>query len=155
MKRTMAITVAAGALLMGTVAGPAAASEQADLGCTPGYWKQSQHFDSWEEARPNRLLTQGDSENRSFTPTGDRVDDTFLMALGYKGGPGADGAERILLRAAVAAWLNAANETTGYPIRRAAFIPEVNAAIQSGDRARMLELATYLDGLNNLGCPLS
>ena len=155
MKRTIAIAAVAGALLTGVVTGPAGAVEVADLGCTPGYWKQTQHFDSWEEAKPDRLLVQGDPLTRAFTPTGDRADDTFLMALQYKGGAGAAGAEQILLRAAVAAWLNAAHETVGYPIRRTEFVPQVNAAIQSGDRAQMLELAAHLDGLNNLGCPLN
>lgn len=154
MKRTMAIAVAAGALVVGAVA-PASAERVADYGCTPGYWKQTQHFDSWEEATPDRLLAHPDPTAWSFKPTGDRADDTFLDALNYQGGPGAAGAEQILLRAAVAGWLNAAHETVGYPIRRHEIVTQVNAAIKSGDRQRMLQLAAYLDGLNNLGCPIS
>jgi hypothetical protein len=33
-------------------------------------------------------------------------------------------------------------------------ISRVNAALASGNRATALDLATELDGLNNLGCPL-
>jgi len=54
----------------------------------------------------------------------------------------------------VAAWLNAAHERLGYPLRRNEFVAEVNAAIASGDRQTMLDLAAELDSLNNLGCPL-
>lgn len=154
MKRMIAIAAVVGALVAGAVA-PAQAELIADYGCTPGYWKQAQHVDSWEEATPDRLLAHPDPTAWTFRPTGERADDTFLQALNYKGGSGVAGAEQILLRAAVAAWLNAAHETVGYPVRRHEIVADVNAAIRSGDRARMLELAAELDRMNNLGCPLS
>ena len=62
-----------------------------------------------------------------------------------------------MLRAAVAATLNAAHEGLGYPLRRAGddgIFAMVNEALASGDRQTMLQLARYLDELNNLGCPL-
>lgn len=63
------------------------------------------------------------------------------------------------MRAAVAAWLNAANEGLGFPMRRWSdpgnIVPSVNMAIASGDRATMLDLAAILDDANNLGCPLN
>lgn len=138
---------------------PASAVKTGNEGCTPGYWKN--HTQNWQEVAPTDLLT---FDHRSvkippFEPTsadldGDAETDTFLDALSFKGGAGLVGAERILFRAAVAAWLNAAHEGLGYPLRRQAFVPDVNDAIASGDRQTMLDLAAELDSLNNLGCPL-
>ncbi len=51
--------------------------------------------------------------------------------------------------------LNAAHDGLGYPLRRGQIIRSVNAALASGDRTRILELARELDRMNNLGCPLS
>jgi hypothetical protein len=81
-------------------------------------------------------------------------DDTLLMALQYGGGPGELGAARILLRAAVAALLNAAHDNVNYPRTVVEVITAVNAALDSCDRSTMLSLATKLDTDNNLGCPL-
>jgi hypothetical protein len=160
MRKTIATMVglcAASAMLIT----PANAVNTGNEGCTPGYWKN--HPESWQEASraaPNTPLTY-DHPSTAFPPfaptfdlDGDGDADTFLDALNYKGGSGLAGAERILLRAAVAAWLNAAHEGLGYPLRRAEFVAEVNAAIASGDRQTMLELAARLDRLNNLACPL-
>jgi hypothetical protein len=84
------------------------------------------------------------------------ADATFGEALRLRGGSGLDGATQILLRAAVAATLNAAHEGLGYPLRRRGedgSFAMVNEALASGDREAILELARYLDSLNNLGCP--
>lgn len=154
------ITMLASALIAGMLVGaaPAQATNIGNEGCTPGYWKN--HTDNWLEdpytpissAKP--IYMHG-----AFYVTAPLRNDTFLDALSYRGGPGAAGAERILLRAAVAAYLNAAHEGVGYPYRRytdpLAIVPTVSAAIMSGDRERMLELATMLDNANNLGCPLN
>lgn len=132
-------------------------------GCTPGYWKVEQHWDSWQDASPTDLLVGMYSEAGRY----DSLEDlTLVEALRARGGSGAEGAARILARAAVAAWLNAAyDDDEGhlqYPWRRevAAFgnpalVDAVNAALESGKRAEMLKLARQLDEANNLGCPLS
>jgi hypothetical protein len=86
---------------------------------------------------------------------GDGQDDTLLDALNYQGGNGTTGAAQILLRAAVAALLNAANPNVDYPRTVAEVIADVNAALASGDRSVILALATALDADNNLGCPLN
>lgn len=143
---------------------PAHATNIGNEGCTPGYWKN--HTDSWQETSklsPNIPLTFDKSADDNIPPfapssndlNGDGKTDTFLDGLSFKGGPDLVGAERILFRAAVASWLNASNEGVGFPLRRKDFVPEVNAAIASGDRQTMIDYASYLDGLNNLGCPLN
>ena len=77
-------------------------------------------------------------------------------------GPGVTGATQILLRAGVAAYLNADVEIP-YPYRRWStgfgglqpLQTLITSAISSQDRATILALATKLDDANNLGCPLS
>jgi hypothetical protein len=86
---------------------------------------------------------------------GDGKDDTLLDALNYKGGSGLKGAARNLLRAAVAALLNAASPNVDYPRTTAEVIADVNAALASNSRSTMLSLAEELDRDNNLGCPLN
>jgi hypothetical protein len=111
-------------------------------GCTPGYWKQSQHFDSWTGFAP------GDSFEAVF---GRDVpgNPTLLDALKLGGG-----GLKALMRHAVAALLNASSpdvdpdpafDTTAEVI--AAF----QAAFDSGDYETTKDL---LDASNNAGCPL-
>jgi hypothetical protein len=97
--------------------------------------------------------------NVVFTSTGTTSfgTETLLDALQGGGGSGVAGAESILLRAAVAAYLNASNTTVHYPLTKAQIQTQVNAAIASGDREAMLALASTLDSYNNGqgGCPLN
>ncbi len=150
------LAVAAVAVTLVGFGAPAQASNIGNEGCTPGYWKN--HTDNWEEAQPTDLLATKYSAVLMSSVAGV----SMLEALGLRGGPGVSGAERILARAATAAYLNAAHEGVGYPWRRnrpgldgrPALVPTVNAAYDSDDRATMLDLATRLDNDNNLGCPL-
>jgi len=119
-------------------------------GCTPGYWKQSQHFDSWVG------FTTDETVGSIFTGVdASLADESLLTALQGSGGSGLVGAERILLRAAVAALLN--STSIAYPSTEADIISAVNAALATGDRSAILTLATTLDNANNGvgGCPLS
>ena len=119
-------------------------------GCTPGYWKQPQHLDSWTGYSPDQTL-----ESVFDVPDAFGLDDvTLLAALSFHGGPTTAAAAQILLRQAVAAILNAANSEVDYSLTEAEIIAEVNAALASGDRATILALAEQLDRLNNRGCPL-
>ena len=129
--------------------------------CTPGYWKN--HTSSWEEYNPNTLVKNqftalNDPAYSAFSST------TFLQALQGGGGDNLTGATKILLRAAVAAFLNAAHDSLSYPLRRDAtgfngeppIRSSVNDALDSMDRDTILALATTLDNANNNGvCPLS
>lgn len=146
-----ACVVALSSLVFGLGQPVAGASNIGNEGCTPGYWKN--HTSNWEEYAPS---TQVGSAFK-LSATGPYATATLEQALAFRGGSGVDGAQRILLRAATAAVLNAAHEDLGYPYRRFTqykIVATVRAALLSGDRQRMLELAEELDAANNLGCPL-
>lgn len=154
MRKTFAVLGAALALSLGAGVAPAVATNIGHEGCTPGYWKN--HKNNWEEASPTKLVSSVFNVSSALSTT------TFAQALSLQGGKGIAGAERTLIRAAVAAYLNAAHEGVGYPWRRYAegldgrppLVQAVNDALASGDRQTMLALAAQLDADNNLGCPL-
>jgi len=120
-------------------------------GCTPGYWKN--HTGSWP---PTGYSTSQDVDtvfpnvNTYYPALGDA---TLVVALAFGGGPGGEGAAEILLRAAVAALLNASHPDVAYPRTTASVIADVNAALLQ-TRDTMLALAAQLDADNNRGCPL-
>jgi hypothetical protein len=124
----------------------------ASQGCTPGYWKQPQHFHSWVTYTPTETVGSVFA-NVDTSLSGE----TLLAALQGGGGPGLVGAETILLRAAVAALLNTSNTSVHYPLPSSEVVIEVNAALATSDRDVILQLATELDGFNNGpgGCPLN
>jgi hypothetical protein len=117
-------------------------------GCTLGYWKQSQHFDSWPaDIAPSHSL------RNHFGPNA--YADTLLNALDYKGGAGVEGAKRLLQKQAVAALLNASSSQVDYRLSRSEVQQFVTFALNSNDRDVMLGLAATLDAYNNQGCPLN
>ena len=120
-------------------------------GCTPGYWKN--HFSEWAAAGFSPFQSVGSvfSASLVFPDIGTA---TLGEALDFKGGSGVDGAARILLRAAVAALLNASHPDVAYPRTTVEIVADVNLALASGDRPTMLALAANLDEDNNEGCPL-
>ena len=79
---------------------------------------------------------------------------TLLQALAFEGGTGVSGGARILLRAAVAALLNASHPDISYSLDEGQVISQVNAALASLNRGTMLTLATALDNFNNQGCSI-
>jgi hypothetical protein len=97
-------------------------------GCTPGYWKQPHHFDSWMGYTPD-----------SLTPWGEDGNQTMLEALSTGGG------DLIALwRHAAAAMLNLANSGVTYSLSQ----DQIWEALQSGDKDQ-------LEGANQRGCPLN
>ena len=120
------------------------------FGCTPGFWKN--HPGDWPAPySPNQTLAS------VFGPIGYGLDsDSLITALNYPGGNGQRGAAQILMRAGVAALLNAADPDIDYDTTLYDTPPEVISAIQaalaSGDRATMINLASVLDGWNNGVC---
>jgi len=123
-----------------------------DEGCTPGYWKN--HEDAWPPTgySPAQSLSSVFSEVSAFPNLGSK---SLLEALSFHGGNGEVGGARILLRAAVAALLNASHPEVDYTISEADVIQDVNAALATMDRGTMLWVAYNLDMDNNLGCPLN
>jgi hypothetical protein len=108
-------------------------------GCTPGYWKQRHHFDSWVGYTPS-------------TPFGSVFANAFpgktLLQVLSQGG----GHLNALGRHAVAALLNAASGGVDYVYTPAQVIAAFNAAYASGDYEMQKNIfATE----NELGCPLN
>jgi len=132
----------------------ASAADTGMQGCTPGYWKN--HTGNWQEYQPTAPTADLFTLPTSLMSLGDQ---TLLTSLQGGGGPGEQGAAKVLLRASTAAFLNAAHAGVDYPYRRfekpGGLQATVNSALASGDREVMLDLAAELDAANNLGCPLS
>jgi len=107
--------------------------EVGDEGCTPGYWKQPQHFGNWEGYTQNQDFDTVFGVNL-FNPN-----ITLLQALNLNGG----GVNR-LARHATAGLLSASSSGVLYPYT----VAEVLALAQAGD-------ADSLEDANELGCPLA
>ena len=111
-------------------------------GCTPGYWKQSHHFDSWMGYAPTDLFSSV-------------FDDAFpgetLVDVAWARGGGVNA----LGRHAVAALLNAAHSDIDYDLTEAQVIDAFNTAYATGDRRAMNEQKDIFDLLNNQGCELN
>jgi hypothetical protein len=148
--RSVTVNVVVGSVI--TVAFVNSPVPPGNQGCTPGYFKQSQHF----SARGTYTQTQSVSSVFSGAISS-LASESLLDALQGGGGPGLAGAETILLRAAVAALLNANNSGVSYALTVTQVVTEVNTALASGDRDTILLLASRLDAFNNGtgGCPLS
>lgn len=104
-------------------------------GCTPGFWRQDQHFPYWIGYRP------GDAFSSVFGVT--RAG-TLLQNVRANGG-GANA----LARHAVAALLNAASPEVQYPYSAAEVIAAVQSAFATGDFERVKD---RLEQANELGC---
>ncbi len=128
-----------------TTLGPVCApDERGREGLTPGYWKN--HVGNWPAPYTAATTVASAGFVGSLYQT-----TTLAAALGGGGGPGVAGAQKILLRAACAALLNAAAAHIDYPLTVAEVLAQTNAALASGDRATLLALADVLDAHNNLG----
>jgi hypothetical protein len=110
-------------------------------GCTPGYWKQTHHFDSWVGYAPT------DKYNTVFGVNAFSSTFTLLDALKQGGG----GLAR-LGRHSVAALLNTTNSGVQYGMTPAQVISLVQQAIASGN----YDLASdQFEKMNERGCPLN
>jgi hypothetical protein len=127
-------------------------------GCTPGYWKQTQHFASWVPTglKPTDLVSTVFSKSSLYSVGGKKLSAYSLVdGLGFKGGSDLSGAAQILLRAAIAGELNAKYSGMNYPMTAGDIVTAVNNALASGNRDTIIALATQLDNNNNLGCTLN
>lgn len=119
-------------------------------GCTPGFWKQPHHFDSWVTYSPIDTLCSVFTETCGFSFGGD----TLLEALKYHGGPDPEDQIKNMLKHAVAALLNAASGDVNYPLSVKAVKDKVNDLIVNGDLFWIEFLKDKFDDLNNRDCPL-
>ena len=125
-------------------------------GATPGFWKNNGIRIGWPESYDTEMTL----ENAGFIiPNGAMTDnpkrhvyseDTLLEALKYKGGDDLSGMAQTLLRAAVAAVLNAAHDEITYPLTETEIIDQVNTALTE-NRNSMENLKNELDEYNNFG----
>ncbi|GAB3731973.1 hypothetical protein GCM10028862_12630 [Luteimonas pelagia] len=151
------LLAASAALALATLSPTASAGDEhyetCDEGCTPGYWKQSQHFDSWPApyTPDSRLRDVFVTSPVTLVP-----DHSFLQALNYTGGTGIPGATRILLRAAVAALLNSSAPDVNFAVSTGHVIDTTINRIETQWRPTLLTRAAYFDSINNGpdGCPL-
>lgn len=127
-----------------------------DEGCTPGYWKQSQHFDSWPAAyAPTDLFSSVFTVPGGFAfqnPESGTDPNTLTLvgALGLNGG----GANSVA-RSGTAALLNAESGDVAYPYTVSEVIDMVNGVLDGSYSASTIN--DQLDGANNGlgGCPLN
>jgi hypothetical protein len=109
-------------------------------GCTPGYWRQEHHFDSWVNYAPT------DSFDAVFGV--DAPGNETLASMVQIGG----GGSAALGRHAVAALLNANQNGVSYLYTPAQVISMVQAAFASGDFETTKDLFALQ---NEMGCPLN
>jgi hypothetical protein len=142
--------------------------EEGDQGCTPGYWKQSQHLDDWSDYNGYTPLAPTDSYNDIFGVDASSycssVDERNAMrklggpsvklcnddmslgeALWMRGN--ADGLGQVIFQS-TAALLNAANGDINYPLSAGEIISMVQDAFDNPEHANAV--ASELDGYNNL-----
>ncbi|MEW7986242.1 MAG: DUF4215 domain-containing protein [Candidatus Thiodiazotropha sp.] len=110
-------------------------------GCTPGYWKQSHHFDAWNMYSPDMLF--GDVFEDAFP------DQTLLDVLSQGGGK-----LYALGRHTVAALLNAASTEVNYGHTPESIIDTFNA-IYPGSKDDYEALKDEFEDDNERGCPLN
>lgn len=108
-------------------------------GCTPGYWKQPHHYDSWTNYVPTQSF--GSVFANAFPG----------MTLGKVVGQGGGGL-KALGRHTVAALLNAASPDVDYPLTTAQVISKFNAAYES---ASYEATKNEFEGLNERNCYLN
>lgn len=110
-------------------------------GCTPGYWKQGHHFDSWPTAFDPDM------------PFADVFDNAFpgmtLVEVLAQGG----GKLKALGRHTVAALLNGGSAGIDYDLT-AAEVVELFDATYPGSKDSYETLKNFFEGFNQQGCPL-
>ena len=142
------------ALLVGIVgvATASASKKKGSEGCTPGYWKQSQHFDSWTAPYdPTDLFsaTVGKHADNSTVTFENAFPGMTLLDVLSQGGGGL----AALGRHTVAALLNTASHDVDYAHTTTGFIvDEFNSVFPGGNYEGLKDI---YEGFNQLGCPLS
>ena len=112
-------------------------------GCTPGYWKQKHHFDSW---------TSPYDPDDMFVSAGfdDAFPDMTLLEVLKQGGGGL----KALGRHSVAALLNAESDGVEYDLTTGQVINGFND-VYEGTKQEYNTLKGEFEYFNELGCPLN
>jgi hypothetical protein len=177
--RRIAAVGAAAALAFSVVLGAPASANEGGLteGCTPGFWKNHTDWKSYDDGSgdtaddnfPDTTLSHmlrspdGFGQDYVFPAVyGDLGSVTMLAALSQGGGSTLRGAANNLMRHAVAAYLNA-DAGLEYPFRRYTIgedgspplVQQIQTALNSEKRGKIIELKDALAAANELGCPLS
>ena len=109
-------------------------------GCTPGYWKQRQHFGSW---------------TAQYTPFSDVFEDAFPgKTLLYVLKTGGGGLNKALGRHTVAALLNTASVDVDYGIGTPTEVINAFNNVFPGSKSGYKALKKEFSGLTEAGCPL-
>jgi|SRR3954451_3017076 hypothetical protein len=116
-------------------------------GCTPGYWKQTQHFFAWGS------IPRTQSYNQTFgvTQAKSGVPNTFSLLDALSTGGGGLAA---LGRQAAAAYLNSQRPGMNFPYTTAQVIAMVKSAINSGNATTIENTKNTLERANSLEGPL-
>jgi len=112
-------------------------------GCTPGYWKAKQHYDSWPDPYT--------PDSNFLAVFGAGPDISFKDALKVRD-PRGEGA---LIRHAVAALLNAASGYVEYEFSETDVIKWVQDAYEAGTYEEYEKAKDHLEMENERMCPLS
>jgi hypothetical protein len=121
-------------------------------GCTPGFWRQTQHFDSWVGFSPTDLFDVVfgvDITLDAFGKTPANANPTLLEAVTAGGG-----GINALARHAVAALLNSSNPDVESDFTTAQVIALVQDAVAPGG-VTIEEAHQLLAAANEQGCPLN
>ncbi|MEE8428687.1 MAG: hypothetical protein V3S33_04205 [Gammaproteobacteria bacterium] len=114
-------------------------------GCTPGYWKQRQHFDSWVAFSP------GDKFEDAFPGVNAATGNKTLLKVLKTGG----GKSKALGRHAVAALLNASSPDVDYMYDVNGVQQIVSDAYAAGTKESFNAAKDVLRAANEQGCPLN
>ena len=118
-------------------------------GCNPEQWLRAPG--AWIGLEPDQLAGTVFSLNDSLAPFGLM---SMRAALSPSRADSVSAAGGALLRAAIAAVLNGASGSVGYPLSTQHVLSQVNGALESSRRERIDALASVLDALNQVQCPL-
>lgn len=122
-------------------------------GCTPGYWKQPHHQDSWMGAGPAddfNLTFNVDVEWGRKCRADESGDITLVKGLRCRGG-----GKNALARHGVAALLNSMNTEVEYMYTAAEVKALVKEALDAGTKAAATAAKNKLAEQNEMGCTLN
>jgi hypothetical protein len=123
-------------------------------GCDASYWASPEHFQAWEEYQPDQLVGSLFGHARNF------ADMSLAEALANP--LSGEDVRRALIRQAVTAALNAANDALAFPYaryndgvdKRPPLVATTNRLLTSGADADIAKFTADLSQANQLGCPL-